>query len=291
MKKWTSKCGRAILYLSDCRIALPKIKSESIDAIITDPPYAEVSKKYGRLTELEWFEIINPMMRESKRVLSKTGSAVYILQPNSKCIGSLRLWMFEFLLKWGREWNLVQDVWWWNHATIPSALCAQGGLCRPSLKICAWFGSPDCYRDQKAVLLPVSQQDTLKRLASRQHRIYKPSGHSTDDARMAEVTLERGGATPFNVLPIPNTSPADNKGVDNHGAATPRALLDWWIRFISKSDDVILDPFLGTGSTGVSAINRGRKFIGIECDEKYFEIAKKRIKGALAKPHILNRSQ
>ena len=45
----------------------------------------------------------------------------------------------------------------------------------------------------------------------------------------------------------------------------------------SKEGDLILDPFMGSGTTGVSCVNTNRNFIGFELDEKYFEIAKKRI--------------
>jgi site-specific DNA-methyltransferase (adenine-specific) len=60
------------------------------------------------------------------------------------------------------------------------------------------------------------------------------------------------------------------------------------VRYISKPGDVVLDPFLGTGTTGVVALDRGRRFVGIERDPKYFKIAVDRIKGALSKPHMFN---
>lgn len=288
-KKWTSRCGRATLYQGDCREVLTTLRKSSISAIITDPPYAEVNRKYGRLTEAEWHALINPVMEESRRVLAKRGSGVYILQPNSEKVGRLRLWMFEFLVKWGREWNMIQDVWWWNHATVPSTMATQKKLCRASLKICAWFGAPDCYRNQKAVLLHISEQETIRRLSDRQRKRAHPSGHSTHAQSMAKASYERGGATPFNVIPLPNTSSRGNNCREfGHGASTPHKLLDWWIRYISKPNQMILDPFLGTGSTGIAAIGRGRRFVGIEQDEKYFELAKSRIKGALAKPRLLN---
>ena len=90
-EKWTSQDGRVTLYRGDCNEILPTLAENSIDAIITDPPYAEVSRDYGRLTEPEWFALINPVMEESRRVLTPTGSGVYILQPNSEKIGRLRM--------------------------------------------------------------------------------------------------------------------------------------------------------------------------------------------------------
>jgi hypothetical protein len=51
----------------------------------------------------------------------------------------MRPWLFEFMAKWCREWNMVQDAWWWNHTTAPTVHCQRKyGLMRPSLKACVW---------------------------------------------------------------------------------------------------------------------------------------------------------
>lgn len=71
------------------------------------------------------------------------------------------------------------------------------------------------------------------------------------------------------------------KGV--HPAEKPIELLERFVKVSSKENDTILDCFMGSGSCGVAAINTGRSFIGIELDEKYFNIAKERIDNALNK--------
>lgn len=68
------------------------------------------------------------------------------------------------------------------------------------------------------------------------------------------------------------------KGV--HPAEKPVDLLERFIRVSSRENDVILDPFMGSGSTGVACINTTRSFIGIELDEQYFNIAEQRISEA-----------
>lgn len=62
-----------------------------------------------------------------------------------------------------------------------------------------------------------------------------------------------------------------------HEAEKPVELLKNILKVSSKENDIVLDPFMGSGTTGVACMNLNRKFIGIEKDEKYFEIAKKRI--------------
>ena len=77
-----------------------------------------------------------------------------------------------------------------------------------------------------------------------------------------------------NVLEIPNII-----GKKNHPAEKPVELMKILIENSSNKGDVVIDPFMGIGSTGVACINTNRDFIGIELDEKYFNIAEKRLKG------------
>ena len=53
--------------------------------------------------------------------------------------------------------------------------------------------------------------------------------------------------------------------------------MEWLLKIHSNENDLILDPFMGSGTTGVACINTNRKFIGIELDENYFDIAKERL--------------
>ena len=72
----------------------------------------------------------------------------------------------------------------------------------------------------------------------------------------------------------------------NHPAPFPLALPTRCISGSSREDEIVLDPFLGSGTTGVAAIQMGRKFVGIEKDEKYFELACKRIEQAVSQPRL-----
>lgn len=76
-----------------------------------------------------------------------------------------------------------------------------------------------------------------------------------------------------------------------HPTQKPVELLRWCIELVSSPDDVIFDPFMGSGTTGVAALQLGRKFIGCEIDTKYFAIAEKRIKQAAQQPALLHVAQ
>ena len=245
----------------------------SVDAVITDPPYPEIDRPYGRMTEAAWHELMHAVVAESKRVLKPHGSAVFILQPNSASAGRMRPWLWEFMSYICREWNMVQDAWWWNFAAMPTFPCQRPyRLMRPSVKACVWAGPPDCYRDQDAVLWSPSVAAMAMDRSDRMLRRH-PSGHSTRPGRIAETVAARGGVTPFNLLPVAGNA----GGTKGHPAATPMELCRWWVRYLTPKDGVVLDCFSGSGTMGVAALAEGRRYIGIERDEQYQQTARERL--------------
>jgi site-specific DNA-methyltransferase (adenine-specific) len=270
------------LHCGDCLEILPTLADASVDAVICDPPYPEISRPYGRMTEAEWHAMMRVVVPECRRILKPSGSAVFILQPNSNRPGSMRPWLFDFQAWICREWNMIQDAWWWNIAMIPEAHSIQAQLMRPSLKACVWCGSRDAYRDQDAVVWGESDRNKQVRLEGRCENRNHPSRHHTNERTLTAKAVERGGVTPFNVLPIANTNSSNSAGSNGHGAGTPYALCDWWTRYISPEFGTILDTFMGSGTTGLAAVARGRDFIGIERDAGYFAIASKRLAEAEA---------
>ena len=72
-----------------------------------------------------------------------------------------------------------------------------------------------------------------------------------------------------------------------HPTQKPLSLMKWLVVNYTQENDAILDPFMGSGTTGVACVQTGRKFTGIEIDPDYYEIAKRRIKEALMQPRLL----
>ncbi|MBL8953164.1 MAG: site-specific DNA-methyltransferase, partial [Myxococcaceae bacterium] len=70
------------------------------------------------------------------------------------------------------------------------------------------------------------------------------------------------------------------KELGKHPTQKPRALLDRIVEASSNEDQVVLDPFCGSGTTGVSAVSKGRRFVGIEMDPQYLELSKRRLDAA-----------
>ena len=271
------------VHHGDCLAILPTLPAQSVDAVIADPPYPMIKRDYGMLTEAEWWDLMMGVVKEVRRVLKPAGSAVFILQPNSKKVGSMRGWLWEFMAWVCREWNMVQDVWWWNINALPEAHAIQGKLTRPSAKANVWCGEPNCHRNQDAVLWSEEDSTLAWRKSVKALVDYKnPSGQHRDTSAMVRSLESKNGVTPFNVIPLSNGGSQSTSGAYGHGAGTPLKLADWWTRYIVPSGGVVLDPFAGAGTMGVAAINNGASFIGIEKMEKYADIAQHRIGEAVA---------
>jgi DNA modification methylase len=278
-----TEVGESRLYCGDCREVMRGMESGSIDAVICDPPYPCIDREYGRWTEAEWHALMDEVVGECRRLLTPTGSAVFILQPNSEKVGRMRTWLWEFLAKWGRDWGQVQDAWWWNHGTMPTLHCSRDyGLMRPSLKAACWFGLPSCYRNQEAVLWKESDSNRAKRIAVRADDPlkYQASGHHVRNGRCSQAAAERGGTTPFNVLPMANSDSANSAGAAGHGAGTPLEVCRWWVRYITPPAGTVLDPFMGTATVGIAAAQEQRGYVGIEKQANHFEVACKRMASA-----------
>lgn len=261
----------------DCLDALPSLESASFDAIITDPPYPHIKREYGTWTADEWLGMMRRLVPELRRVLKPTGSCMMVLQPNSERVGRMRTWLWHFMAEIGDEWGIVQDVYWWNFTAPPTVHTHRdNGLTRPSTKYCVWLGEAACYRNQDAVLWSESEANVAKRAGSRALR-YSANGMSWRYARAAGVAVERGGVTPFNLIPIANSDSQISAGAHGHGAGTPLELCRWWTRYICPPGGRILDPFAGSGTTGIAAIEHGCDYVGVERYAKYVPIAEGRL--------------
>lgn len=268
----TDVIGDATLYRGDCLDVLPHLETGSVDCVVTDPPYPEIDRPYGRWTEAEWFALMNPVVAECRRVLKVSGSAVFVLQPNSERVGRMRTWLWDFIAKWSREWNMVQDVWWLNHGAQPTKHCDRNvGLLKPSMKCCVWLGSPDCYREQSAVLVEPSASTLADSRRLDPTLRYQPSGGHVRHQRCLATHEERGGVVPSNVLVMGNG--ADNK----HPASTPQLLCEFWVNYLCPPGGRVLDPFMGSGTTGLCC-DAGRSFVGVERDPGYYATARDRIR-------------
>lgn len=270
------------VYTMDALALLRALPDASVNAVITDPPYPEVDRDYGRLTEDDFHVLMHGVVKEIRRILKPKSSAVFVLQPNSEKVGRMRTWLWDFMSWVGREWNIVQDAYWWNFTTMATVHCSYG-LMRPSVKYLVWVGDPDCYRDQSAVLWHPSDATMAIDLQDRALK-YHPSGHHFRRGKVLQGVLDNGGASPFNLLPMSNTNSITSGGANGHGAATPHDLIEWWIGYVTRPGDIVCDPFMGSGTVALTARAMGRLYIGSDKEPKYVEIARRLLSSSYTLP-------
>jgi len=272
------------LIHGDAVAMLKTIPDGTADLCLFDPPYPHIERPYGTLTEDEWHDLMKAVLRECKRILKPNGSVVVVLQPNYETVGRMRLWPWKFVC-WAAEmwpeWGLVEDVYSFTPNPLPSVIAArQHGLLRKAIKWCVWLGPANCYRNQDAVLAEAAEY-TAARLNRTDDRPAKYlGGIPVSKASFRRTMEERGGVTPHNLLVVPNATPIDHQG---HPAVTPYRLAEWWCRYLLPPDGVLIDPFCGSGTTLLAALNCGAtQVIGIDKEASYLDRARQRLFGDMA---------
>lgn len=230
----------------DCLSVLPVISARSCGMCLTDPPYGETSLKWDRIVS-GWAPLV------SDRLLALGTLWVW---------GSLRSFMrtqAEF-----SGWNFAQDVVWEKH----NGSGFQDDRFKRVHEIAAQWYQGAWAEKFKA---PQYTKDATKRTVRRKAR---PPHLGSDGS--SEFHAEDGGPRMMrSVLHVRSCH-----GYAEHPTQKPVGVLTPLIEFSCPDNAIVLDPFCGSGSTGVAAMMSGRRFIGIEADETYAAIARRRVQEA-----------
>jgi len=232
------------IYLGDCLEIMPTLEAQSIDAIITDPPYGTTACKWDSVIPFA------PMWENVKKLLKPKGACVLFgSQPfTSALIMSNPKW-FKY-------------TWVWDKKKAGNIFLAKSQPMKIHEDLIIFCANTAFYKPQMV------KRDKLKRSKN------YGTGYAMGGNREKEHTVyEYTEKYPTTILEFSNA--AQNGKI--HPTQKPVALLEYLILTYSNEGDTILDFTMGSGSTGVAALNTGRKFIGIEKDEGYFKIAKERL--------------
>ena len=238
------------LYHGDCLEKMKLIPDKSVDMVLTDPPYGTTACKWDLVIPFE------PMWEQLKRIIKDNNAIVLFgCQPFTSSLIMSNSKDFKY------EW-----IWKKSRAT--------GHL--------------------NSKKMPMRQHESL--LVFGKNKLnYFPQMSIKDKPRSAQKSVKAKGAYgnleegvfravseslgyPTTVLQFNDAYHDRESGL--HPTQKPVTLLEYLIKTYTLENETVLDFTMGSGSTGVACKNLGRKFIGIEKDEKYFEIAKKRIKEA-----------
>ena len=234
------------LQLGDCFEGLKSIPDHSIDCIVTDPPYGN--------TQCDFDYIIDEptLLKEFKR----------IIKPNRAVCIFCEARMLARLIAAQPEWYRYTTVW---VKTIPTGFldCNRRPLRRFEL-ISVFSDKSPLYNPQYTYSTPYSHK-----------RQKKCQCYAHNTPRIPTINKD-GKRYPTDVIFCNSTKRVDCM----HPTQKPAELIEYLIRTYSNAGDVILDPFAGSGTTAVAAINSDRSFIGWERDEGYYNAAIKRIETA-----------
>lgn len=269
-------------YVGDSLKLLAELPNDSIDLVMTSPPFAlRRQKTYGNVEETEYVQWIKPFGQEIFRVLKESGSFVLDLGGTYRSgMPSRSLYNFRVLLTFCDEigFHLAEDFYWFNPAKLPSPIewvNKRKIRAKDSVNTVWWFSKTDSPKaDVRKVLAPYS--DRMKKLIEDPESFYtpkkRPSGHDIS----AGFGKDNGGAIPSNLLSIPNTDSNSSYlrlckelGLERHPARFPSELPTFFIKMLTDEGDVVLDIFGGSNTTGFAAEALKRKWLTFEMNQEY----------------------
>ena len=226
------------LILGDCLEKMKDIPDKSIDLVLTDPPYGT--------TTCEW-DIVATGKEYWKEALR-------VAKDNSAIIKTAREPFTSKLVY--ENIKLYRHKWIWNKGQTGNFALA---------KICPLQIEEDVlvFGKNKVNYYPIMRKGIFRKKGGGEG--IETCGGMKNNGRFNDDYY------PVNILNI------INKRIGEHPTQKPVELMAYLIKTYSKEGDTILDPFMGSGTTGVACVKLDRNFIGIEIDPKYFEIAKRRI--------------
>lgn len=272
---------RGAVYLGDSLALLEQMPADSVNLVITSPPYAlEFKKEYGNEPQTRYVEWFIPFAEQVRRVLRPDGSFVLNIGGAwEKGRPTRSLYHFKLLIALVERvgFYLAQDLYWYNPAKVPTPaewVNVQRIRVKDSVEPCWWLSKTERPKaSNRRVLVPYS--DDMLRLIERGFRPKRrPSGHLAKPS----WSQDNGGAIPSNVLVMGNNDSNGRylaalaaKGLRVHPARFPVQLPEWFIRFLTDPDDIVLDIFGGSMTTGWAAERLDRRWLGFEISAEYVE--------------------
>lgn len=262
------------ILCGDCEQVLKPIPDDTFDLAVMSPPYADARKKtYGGVRPDEYVEWFLPKSAELHRTLKPTGTLIVNIK--EKVVDGERHTYVLDLIKALREqgWLWTEEFGWHKKTCYPGKW---PNRFRDSWERCLQFNKQRQFAmHQDAVMVPTAEI-TKKRLQHLSERDKAKRYHKTDSGFATTIANWQGRdmAYPTNVLHM--AAETRNRG---HSAVYPVALPSWFIRLFTKPGDLVLDPFVGSGTTCVAAKRLGRRYTGIDAVKEYCQLARKRLDG------------
>ena len=282
MTKYNTDLGKCLL--GDSLDVLSTLPDDSIDLIITSPPFSlQRHKRYGEPEQNEYVDWLLQFGKAALPKLKETGSFVIDLGgAYQKGRPVKALYPFKFMIRMVEDigYNLAQDFYWHNPSALPTPIewvNKRKERCKTSVNTVWWFSKGDHPKaDIRKVLVPYSSR--MQKMVDNPDAFVKdgavrPSGYVM---RQASWTTNNGGAIPPNLLQITNTESnsqylrfCKELKLKSHPARFPAKFPEFFIKMLTDENDFIVDIFSGSNTTGMVAESLNRRWLSIDISPEF----------------------
>lgn len=286
---YVTRLGAA--YLGDSLRLLSLLPDDSVNLVVTSPPYAlHFQKEYGNVDKSDYVAWLEPFGRQIRRVLKEDGSFVLNIGGSyNPGVPTRSLYHFKVLLMLCEQvgFRLAQECFWYNPAKLPSPaewVNVRRMRIKDSVEYVWWLSKGNWPKADNSKVLADYSPD-MRRLIARGFRAkQRPSGHVITP----KFGQDRGGSIPTNVIERGNNESNSEyiracaeRGYKPHPARFPRALPEFFVRLLTDEDELVVDPFAGSNMTGAVAETMGRRWLSFEIRDDYLESSQVRFDGQL----------
>jgi len=260
------------ILLCDCGDVLKSFPDNSVDLIFTSPPYADQRKRtYGGVSPDEYVNWFLPKTEQFLRVLKPTGT--FILNIKERVVeGERHTYVIELILEMRKQgWLWTEEFMWHKKNSYPGKW---PNRFRDNWERLIQFNKTKKFNMyQESVMVPVGDwaKDRLSSL-SQTDKIRDESKVGSGFGKNVSNWLGRDLVYPNNVIHM-STECANR----NHSAVFPVELPKWFVKLFTQPGDIVLDPFIGSGTTAVAAIQLGRSYTGVDINPEYVEMSRARV--------------
>jgi DNA modification methylase len=257
----------------DCLTVLADYPANTFDLIVTSPPYADKRKNtYGGVAPDKYVDWFIPRSKEFLRVLKPTGTFVLNIKEKAEN-GERHTFVLELILALRKQgWLWTEEFIWHKRNCYPGKW---PNRFRDAWERCLQFNKSRHFKmNQEAVMVPMGDWKHARMKSLGKNDVVRfDSQVGSGFGKNIENWKDREMAFPTNVLHL-----ATECGNKSHSAAFPESLPEWFIKLFTDEGDLVLDPFLGSGTTCAVAQRLRRNSVGVEILADYCGLAESEIK-------------
>jgi site-specific DNA-methyltransferase (adenine-specific) len=253
--------SRSTFYLGDCLLEMDKIEDKSVDMILCDLPYGTTACKWDSIIDLP------KMWIEYERIIKDNGAIVLTAsQPFTSVLISSNYKMFREEIIWLKNKSGSGMQFKQKHIKVHESVLIFSKKGNYTYNPQKWLVAEKEFLTQRKTLKEFESYNNIYGKATRTRKL--------DDGERNPISII-SCAVPIN--PANTKTYSEKVDLRYHPTQKPIDLMEYFIKTYSNEGEIVLDNCMGSGTTGVACKKTGRHFIGIEKDEKYFEIAVSRV--------------